>query len=106
MPLFYALKFLHLSNTTALVRPTCYISLVALNPVALQIWAPKVFTGIIASVTDCAVYRLTYLLFGRDYATVAVGAPLSRLRVPFAKDCVACVVSHITVQRACTVPQP
>lgn len=44
----------------------------------LQVWAPKILTGIVASITDCAVYRLTYLLFGRDYATVAVGAQLRR----------------------------
>jgi phosphatidylinositol glycan class B len=74
VPLFYALKSLHLDDTTALVRAAYCGELVALNQVVPQIWAPKVFTGILAAVTDCAVYRLTYLLFGRDYAPVSVSS--------------------------------
>ena len=70
--LFYVLKLLHLDNTMAVVRAAYRDESVAPNLMSLQIWAPKVLTGLIASVTDCAVYRLTYLLFGHDYATVAV----------------------------------
>jgi hypothetical protein len=74
VPLYYALKLLRLDNAIVLVRAACCTRLVVLSLVALQIWAPKVLTGIVASITDCSVYRLTYLLFGRDYATVAVRA--------------------------------
>src|ERR1700733_11330201 len=48
--LFYVLKLLHLDNTMAVVRAAYCGEPVALNLMALQIWAPKVLTGLIASV--------------------------------------------------------
>jgi phosphatidylinositol glycan class B len=74
VPVFYTLKLLRLDNMTVLVRAAYCTRLAVLSQVALQIWAPKVLTGIVASITDSSVYQLAYLLFGRQYATVAVRA--------------------------------
>ena len=72
-PIYVTLKALSMENSSALVRAhERILDLHTSNVVLRKIWAPKLLTGIFASITDYSTYNLTNSLFGERYATVAV----------------------------------
>jgi GPI mannosyltransferase 3 len=71
IPVYWILSITGLHETSALVSWFCPFPCMLLTE-ALQIWAPKIMSGILASITDIAVCRLSSQLLGPRAVPITV----------------------------------